>query len=158
MAVNTGAYLKRIYNNVKKLGDKSVSSDAVMIIDGFEDLSLLVKQFPWPVLTPQGEIEVPTPLGGAFFIPQQLDVHQQGAITIHETRDGAVAKMLEQINVNGGTFNATCYEGLPEDHTRRVPIYDCFMQIDKPDRDHENRGALTEYTGTLFYHFFGDDA
>lgn len=158
MAVNTGSFLKGLYNTIKSLGEKSVSSDAVMIIEGYEDISLLIKQFPWPTLTPQGEIEIPTPLGGGFWQPQQIKTHQQGAISIAETRDGKIAKFLNELNgTNGGLFNAKMYEGTPDNYTRLVRIYACFIQMDNPDRDHENRSQITVYSGSLFFHYFGDD-
>jgi hypothetical protein len=157
-SVKSGDFLKGMYNSIKKLGNKAVSSDSVMIIDGFEDISLLIKQFPWPTLTPQGEIEVPTPLGGGLWQPQQVKVNQQGAIMIAETEDGIVADFLNELNANqGGIFDAKMYEGTPDEHTRLVRIQDCFFQMDNPDRDHENRSQILAYSGTLFFHYFGDD-
>lgn len=158
MSVNSGSFLKGMYNSIKALGDKAVASDAVMIIEGYEGISLLFKQFPWPVLTPQGEIEVATPLGGGLWQPQQVKVHQQGAVTIAETVDGKVAAFLNELNLrNGGRFNAKMYEGTPDGYTRLVRIYDAFLQIDNPDRDHENRSQILTYSGTIFFHYFGDD-
>jgi len=157
-SVKSGNFLKQMYNSIKKLGSKAVSSDAVMIIEGHEDISLLIKQFPWPTLTPQGEIEVPTPLGGALWQPQQVKVNQQGAVMIGETQDGQIAEFLNELNTtNGGIFDAKMYEGTPDDYTRKILIKDCFFQMDNPDRDHENRSQILAYSGTLFFHYFGDD-
>lgn len=156
MTVSTGALLKQTYNQVKALGDKSISSDAMFVIDGFEHLRLLCKQFPFPVLSPAGEIAIPTPMGGEAWQPQQLKVNQQGQVSFHETVRGDVQAFIEAVTALGGRFNATAYEGTMESYHRAVKIVDCFFQFDNPDRDWENRAQATLVTGTLFFHFFGD--
>jgi hypothetical protein len=35
-------------------------------------------------------------------------------------------------------------------------IVDCFVQVDDPDRDWENRAQVLMITGTVFYHYFGE--
>ena len=155
--VKTGAYLKGIYVATAALGDKVVSSDAYFEIEGFEQIGLLIKQFPWPELSPAGEIEVPMPNGAARWQPQQLKINQQGQVTFMETQTGHVQAFLEQVIFNSGArFNAKVYEGTPDDHTRVCSIRDCFIQLDNPDRDWENRGQIMMISGTLFFHYFGN--
>lgn len=157
--VKSGAYLKQLFNSTAALGDKVVSSDAYFEIEGFEHLGLLIKQFPWPELSPGGEIEVPMPSGAARWQPQQLKINQQGQITLMETQAGHVQKAMEDIIFqNGARFNATVYEGTQDDHTRKAQIRDCFIQLDNPDRDWENRSQIMQISGTLFFHYFGADA
>ncbi len=156
--VKTGAYLKQQFNAAVALGDKVVSSDAQFVIDGYEDIALLTKQFPWPTLAPGGEIEVPIPNGAAMWQPQQLKVHQQGQMTFLETQKGHIQQFLEDIVfVNGAIFDATIYEGTREDYTRKERIARCFLQLDNPDRDWENRTQILQVTGTLFFHYFGKE-
>jgi len=156
--VKSGAYLKGIFASTAALGDKVVSSDAYFEIEGYEQLGLLIKQFPWPELSPGGEIEVPMPFGSARWQPQQLKVHQQGQVTFMETQAGHVQEFLERIIFNDGArFNARVYEGTPDDHSRVCELRDCFLQLDNPDRDWENRGQIMMISGTLFFHYFGSD-
>jgi hypothetical protein len=156
MTVSTGAILKQAFDVQKALGDKSVSSDAMFVIDGFEETRMLFKQFPWPTLSPGGEIAVPQPNGGESWQPQQLKTNQQGQVTASETVKGHMAKFLEQVAAQGGKFNATVYEGTLEKYHRAVRLVDCFIQTDNPDRDWENRGQITQISGTMFFHFFGE--
>lgn len=156
MTVSTGAFLQQSYNQIKALGDKSVSSDAMFVIDGFEHLRLLTKQFPFPVLTPGGEIAIANPMGAEAWQPQQVKVNQQGSITFYETVRGDMQTFIEAIVGIGGRFNAKVYEGSTERFHRAVQIRDCFLQLDNPDRDWENRAQVTTITGTLFFHFFGE--
>ena len=158
MSVNTGPYLKTLYAGAAALGDAAVSSDAYFEIEGHEDLGLLIKQFPWPVLSSAGEIEVPLPMGMSKWQPQQTKVNQQGGVTLKETKAGHIAAFLEEVIASGGTFNAKVYEGEPNNYTRMCKIRDCFLVMDNPDRDFENRSQILMVSGTLFFHFFGNDA
>lgn len=154
--VKTGAYLKTLYASTVALGDKVISSDATMEIEGHEVLYLLIKQFPWPELSPGGEIEVPGPLGMASWQPQQLKTHQQGQITFMETEAGHIDELMTSLLASGGRFNAKVYEGTPDDYKRVLQIRNCFVQLDPPDRDFENRGQILLVAGTIFYHYFGN--
>lgn len=157
MTVSNKKYLNTVFNTTAAMGDKVVSSDATFEIEGFEYLSLLVKQFPWPELSPAGEIEIPMPMGLMRWQPQQLKINQQGPVQIMETKKGHVAKFLEDILIQGAIFNAKVYEGTPENYTRVEPLKSCFMQLDNPDRDWENRSQILLISGTLFYHYLGSE-
>lgn len=156
MTVSTGAFLQQSYNQIKTLGDKSISSDAMFVIDGFENLRLLCKQFPFPTLSPAGEIAIPTPMGGEAWQPQQVKINQQGAVTFHETVKGDIATFMETVLALGAKFDAKVYEGTMERYHHAVQIRDAFIQFDNPDRDWENRTQVTTVSGTLFFHYFGE--
>jgi hypothetical protein len=157
MAVNVPKILKGFYDRARSLGAKAISSDFALEIEGFEDMWLLAKQAPWPTLSPAGEIEVPGPLGTASWQAQQLKNNQQGQITLHETVAGNVNDMLLNILARGGHFNAKIYEGTPQRYLRAKRIQDCFLVLDNPDRDWENRAQVLTFSGTLFFHYFADD-
>ena len=156
MTISTGAYLAASYGQVKAMGDKSVSSDAMFVITGFEHLRLLCKQFPWPILSSGGEIEIAMPMGGTAGQPQQLKTFQQGQVTFYETVRGDIEKFQEDITQLGSRFDAEVFEGTMEKHHRGVRIVNCWIQLDNPDRDWENRSQATTVSGTLFFHYFGD--
>lgn len=158
MTVSSPGYLKGFYDATRALGDKAIVSDATIQIVGYETMWLLTPQFPMPELSVAGEIEVPTPLGAAAWQPQQLKVHQQGSITLMETTAGHVSDMLLRMLTSGsqGRFSATVYEGTPDKFYRAYPIKDCFMQIENPDRNWEDRSQVLKLTGTLFFHYFGE--
>ena len=159
MAIKSGAFIKQLFAATSALGDAAINSDATMEIEGYEGLYLLIKQFPWPELTPGGEIEVPMPMGAARWQPQQLKTHQQGGITFIETVEGHVQTMIDNINFESGArFNAKVYEGTPTDNKRVLQLYDCMLQLEPIDRDTENRGQIMLITGTIFYNFFGADS
>ena len=156
MTVSTQQILKGHYDATRAAGDKAINSDFAFEIEGFEQNWLLCKQAPWPELTTQGEIEVPSPLGGTLWQQQQLKVAMQGPISMFETTAGTVDKMMLDLIRRGGFFNAKVYEGTPLKYLRAKHIVDCFIQLDTPDRDWENRSQPLTFSGTLFYHFFGE--
>jgi len=88
--------------------------------------------------------------------PQQLKTHQQAQMTFEETVTGMVQRFLLRKTGAGVYFDATIYEGTPQSHYRSMKIRNCFFQADLPDRDWENRSAITLISGTLFFHFFGE--
>jgi hypothetical protein len=156
MTLNTDTYLGQALNQLQTFGDKSISSDATMVIDGFEQYRFLFKQFPQPTLSSAGEIEIAGPMGIATFQPQQAKINQQGQVSMYETVDGDAEKLQRAIMAAGGRFDATIYEGTLEKHTRGWRIYKCFVQLDNPDRDWENRGQVTMLSGTMFFHYTGE--
>lgn len=156
MTVSVNKHLKGYYDKTKALGLKAVNSDFTLEIEGFEGMYLLAKQCPWPVTTVAGEIEVPTPLGVPIWEPQQIQPNKQGQVSLMETVDAPVDQMLVDIISSGGTFNAKIYEGTPDKFLRFKRITDCFIKIDDPDRDWENRTQLLMMTGTMFYHYYGE--
>lgn len=158
MTVSSPGYLKGFYSATRALGDKAIVSDATLEIEGFETMYLLTPQFPTPELSPAGEIEVPTPLGAAAWQPQQLKVHQQGSITLMETTAGHISDMMLRLLTGGsqGRFNAKIYEGTPDKFYRAYRIIDCFLQLENPDRNWEDRSQVLKITGTIFFHYFGE--
>lgn len=156
MAINTGEYIKTFHDKAAAQGAKVISSDFALQIKGFEDMWLLSKQCPWPILSSQGEIEVPAPNGSATWQAQQAKFNQQGQVTFEETVAGSVDAMLLALLRNGGIFDATIYEGTPTNYLRAKPIYKAFLQLDNPDRDWENRAQILLFSGTMFFHYYGE--
>lgn len=156
MAVSTGQTMSKIHESVRALGDKAINADFALEIEGFEGMWLLAKQCPWPELSTTGEIEVAAPLGSAVWQAQQTKFNQQGAVTLMETTAGSVDEMLLQLLTRGGKFNAKIYEGTPDAYRFYKPIKQAFLQMDNPDRDWENRAQTLNFTGTMFFHYYGE--
>jgi len=156
MTVSNNQYMKGFYDVTQTLGSKVISSDFTFEIDGFEQNYLLCKQAPWPELSSGGEIEVPSILGSASWESQQAKFHQQGQVAFMETVAGSIDNMLVNLLTRGGKFDATIYEGTPLKFLRAKRIRNCFLQIDNPDRDWENRAQILLFTGTMFFHYFGE--
>lgn len=156
MTVSNAAYLKDVYDQTMALGDKALSSDFTVVIEGHEGLSVLFKQFPIPVLSSAGEIEVPGPMGTKTWQPQQVSTALQGAVAVHETKEGHVRKMNAAILASGGRFNARVYEGTQAENSGSYRIKNAFFVWDQQDRDVENRSQVVTQSGTVFFHYHGE--
>lgn len=158
MSVTNTDLLRGMYTGVKALGNKAINSDAWFEIEGYEQMGLVTKQFPWPVLGVIGNIEVAGPAGMMMTQPQQVKIVHESPISFSETITGMVHRFTRDIIRNsGGVFNATVYEGTPERFYRAVKLRDCFFQPDNIDRDWENRSQVVMINGTLHFHFFGEE-
>lgn len=156
MSVSEQNYLAGIYKSSVALGNKAVNSDAYFEIVGHEDVSLLIKQFPWPETSVGDAIEVALPMGMNSAQPSQLKIYQQGAVSIYETEQGHAQNLFQNLIAQGGIFQANVYEGTPEKYSRKCRIRNAFMVLDNPDRDWENRGQVLLISGTLHFHYFGE--
>lgn len=157
MTISSQNTLRALWYAKNAVGAPSINSDATLQIEGFENLLLQTKQFPWPVIGTSGEIEQPGPLGTTSVIPQQLKIAQSGAITFTETVTGAVMAFMSQVSTRGGVFNANVFEGTPERFVRGYRLRGCFFVPDQADRDWENKAQVTLISGTLHFHFFGEE-
>jgi hypothetical protein len=156
MAVSKASYLKGLFSKAQALGKKVISSDFCLEIEGFEGTYLLCKQAPWPQISSAGEIELSGPLGMTMYQPQQVKVAQQGQVSFSEVTAGSIDQMLVDLIAQGGTFNCKVYEGVPTKYLRYKPLIECFLQMDNPDRDWENRSQPLLFSGTMFFHYFGE--
>jgi hypothetical protein len=156
MTVSKMAILSRTYQNTQDMGRKAVQADAQIVIEGFEDMTLLIKQFPWPIPTVGDNIPYFGPLGQEMGQPKQVKTKQEGPCGIYETVRSHAHEMLKAILANGGTFNATIYAGRPDDYTQKESIIDAFLVMDQPDRDWENDSQVLLLAGTLHYHWFAN--
>lgn len=154
MGTSSVDFLKAQYEASRGLGDRSVQSDAVMVIDGFEYLGLLIKSFTWPIITTSSEVEGFLPGGQKFWEVGQLETAMQGQVVITETRAGHAYEALTVLTRKRP--GATLYEGNPLEFARAIRIRDLFLKLDPAERDAESRSALTQFSGTMFYQFFGE--
>jgi hypothetical protein len=150
--------LRDMYNSSRAMGTNAIVSDAMFEIEGFESMALRVPQFPTPVLTTSGEIEVPTPLGGGMFLPQQLKVHQQGSITLTEPVANYVSvEFLKFIVDHNQSFNAKLHEREQGQIFRTYSLYDCtFWKLNPSEFSYTDRSQVLKFSGVFRFLYFGD--
>lgn len=156
MTVSSMAVLSRTFQNTNDIGPKAVQADATLVIDGYEDMVLLFKQFPWPVATAGAVIEYFGPLGQKMGQSSQNKTMQEGPVSIYETRANHAGEFLKRLIADGGEFNGTVYAGRPDDYTRKEDLKKCMLIIDTPDRDWENDSQVLMLSGTMTFHWFAN--
>lgn len=150
------------YQATKALGEKSINSEYIMVIDGYEHIQYLLKEFPIPVVNPEDVIDVPLVGGMKTKTPQMANFSFSGTISLNETVDGHVRNLIETIQANRSVrnrpkFNATIYHGTIDDHAQKWRIKDAVLHgFDPITVDYENRGALTTYSGQISFMYFPD--
>lgn len=153
MTVNSHAVLSSTFQNIQDKGRKASTADAVLVIDGYEGIQLLCKQFPWPVATVKDVMETYGPNGQLIVQPQNTKTKFEGPVAFYETYTGTVDKELIALIESGAVFNATAYAGRPEDYSMKKDIKSAVLVMDTPDRDWENDTALL-LAGTIHFHWF----
>jgi hypothetical protein len=148
------AYLQSQFAVSKALGDRSLQSDALMVIDGFEFLTMLLKDFVWPVVSTAGEVEIWLPNGQRALQQQQIETAFTGNVVIMETSSGIAEEALAQLA--GQNFDATVYEGNALSYTRGAFIRQCFFKVEPAERSFEGRSQVTQYNCEMSYHYFGE--
>ena len=147
---------KAQFDVITGLGDKAVSSDCIMLIDGHEALSLLIKQFSSPISSTAGEIETYGPFGLKMWQRQRQETAYTSSVQVQETVRGAARAAMALIDEKR-YVDCTIYEGGgPTNFTAAIKLKKCFFKLDPAERDHESRGQVVMYSGSIFYHFFGD--
>jgi len=91
------------------------------------------------------------------FEPEQIKTNFESPVSFQETVNGSVSKMLFDILTSGAVFNAKVYEGTPNNYVRYKRLHDCFFVMEAADRDAESRSQVLVISGTLSYHYFGQD-
>lgn len=150
-------YHLKIFQLAAALGAKVTAAHATLVPIGYEGISMLIKQFPQPVLASGGEIETSLPSGTAAWEQAPLMTRFQGGFSIYETVASSASAFFAAVNAAGGYFDARIYEGTVDRHYKSSLLRRCFVTVEPPDRDSENRQMLLVYTGTLFGHYFGED-
>ncbi|MEY3760690.1 MAG: hypothetical protein RIR39_2181 [Pseudomonadota bacterium] len=161
MANNSLREMKKSFALAVASGLNAISSDFTLEIEGQEGLWILTKQAPWVIASSAGEIEIAMPNGGARWERQNQKVNFQGPISFYETQshkiDKAMMDIIGKSGYSGGRFNCKVYHGIPNKHVGGKRYENCFMTIESPDTDWENRSQALMITGTLFGHYFGED-
>lgn len=147
--------LRENFLAAKALGDKLFSSDAILVPEGNEDMFLLFKEFPMPVLSTGEAAEAPLPHGGVAYEPTQIKTNFQGQVSIADTTKKSVEAFLAKVRNNKGKFNAWLYEGTKEKYAKAYYIEDMSIALDAVGRDTEARQQLLYITGTAFFNYFG---
>lgn len=156
MAINNAAFLKSLHDTARSQGEKAISSDFSLEIAGFEYNWILTKQCPWAILSPGEGIEIPGPLGTMTGQPQQIKNYMQGPISFSETVAGSIDQMLVNLLASGGKFDAWVYEGTPQKFIRAKRYEQCWIVVDSPDRNWEDRTQVLTISGTLHFHYYNE--
>ncbi len=152
MTTSTPQILRDMHNASRAIGSSAIASDATFEIEGFESMALLTPQFPMPVPTTQGVLEMPGPLGTVMAQPLGLKVNHESPITLRETTAGNTSDELLDILLTGRQFNAKLYDKRSE---RTYWLFRCSFRPDSYVFGKRDRSQPLQLCGYLFYNYDG---
>lgn len=160
MARNSAGFLERKYDAMKARGDMIVSANAMIVFKGFEGMKFLTKNFPWPVATNLGTIEVPGPNSLKFAQPAQRLIMMTGQLTMMENRLGDLKKFCEELvsAPSWSRLQGTVYEGTDDNFTHSAEFRDAVWTPEAMERAWEDSTQLATVGGAFVYHYFGRGA
>ena len=140
-------------------GGLLLQSEGMLVLEGLEDLRLLITGCPRPILS-FDEPAVTKIGGGAEIItPSMPKTSYEGQITFIETEQGAISQLAEYIaNVNGGMVNADYYDGRVDNFTNVYHLQNLALRFDPSDFDTDSRSEVVKITAPATYNFFGTNA
>jgi hypothetical protein len=156
MPIHGADYHQRLFSLANALGAPLIAADAMLVPLGFEDVSLLIKNFSQPVISGGDEIQITYPGGGKGWAQSPIDTSYQSPFQIKETEGFRAQGFFSDVLAAGGYFDARIYEGTTERFLRTYMLRKCFIKLEPTERDAENRNMIVIYNGTLFGHYFGE--
>lgn len=157
MALNSAMSLKGVHNLRQTMGQDATNSDAVLVIDGYENLYIKAKSFPDPSSGISGNIEVPAPAGNIYYKPQQAKTAFNGSASFIETEDRIIQRTLDEIKHKGGYFDAWLYHGDPTHYVNRKRLVKCFFEQAAPtQRDFQSNTEILLLEGDISGNYFGE--
>lgn len=157
MAVSSTNTLQNIHSQIGAMAQKTMNSDFTVEIAGFPNITLLFKQAPWAVLTTGEAVEVALPMGLTGWMSSNVTYNQQGPFSMYETEDGMIDNFLLALLLEGGVFDCTVYNGTKDRFTRAKRYSGCRLNAETVDRDWENRTQPMMISGTMYFHYSGED-
>lgn len=139
------------------LGPSRSAGNFTLVIDGLEASSLLITQFPVPIVSTTGEpAEVPVPGGGHGWEVTSPDTRFQGAIAGTEKASNALENLMKLILARGGKVDAKLLDGTLDAHRGGKIIRGLMIKLDPADSSTESRNQLLNFTGTAYFSYYGE--
>ncbi len=160
---NLQAY-RKYYETAKSLGSAMLACNAVMIPKGYDNLWLLIQNFPRPAVTYNDPADVDYARGLASHVTGTPKTNYEGSITMIETESGQFARFPEAIaNSHKGELDSVMvYDGFVGDGSRieGKRSYEllgvAFTFSDGGGEiDSSSRSQILQVQGSIRYHYFG---
>lgn len=158
------AYRKQ-YETAKSLGAAMLACNAVLVPKGYDNLHILVQNFPRPATTHNDPADVDYARGLQAHVQGTPKTNFEGSLTMIETVSGQIAKFAEAIVIKErGILNTVyVYDGFVGDGgeikgQRSYELIDCAITF--PDGggeiDSSSRSQILQVQGSIRYNYFGD--
>lgn len=157
------AYRKQ-YETVRSLGAAMLACNAVLVIEGYQDLYLLLQNFQRPITSHHDPADVDLARGLQAHVAGVRKTNFESQWTFIETENGAISKFAEDLVVkHGGIIPlARVYDGFVGDGDnikglREYELIDCAITFSDGggEIDAASRSQILQVQASCRYNYFG---
>lgn len=169
MKTNTpslAAYRKQ-YETLKSLGAAMLACNAVLVIDGYENLYMLLQNFQRPICSHHDSADVDAARGLQMHAAGTRKTNFESQWTFIETESGVISQFAEDlVNVHNGIIPlARVYDGFIDDGDnikglREYELIDCAITFADGggEIDSASRSQILQVQASCRYNFFGNES
>lgn len=158
------AYFSQEYNTAKKLGTPALACNAVLVLQGFDDLRLLIQSFTMPIATHNDAADIDYAGGLAAHRAGIPKTSFESSATFIETESGQIHRFAEALMSQGGSVDsARVLFGQSDGKSQTSAVYEIQdVTITFSDGggeiDATSRSSILTVSGSMRYMYFGDNA
>ncbi|MGP4716896.1 hypothetical protein ACTXGL_09695 [Psychrobacter sp. T6-6] len=158
------AYRKQ-YNTMKSLGAAMLACNAVLVIDGYEDLYMLLQNFQRPISSHHDPADVDLARGLQAHAAGTRKTNFESQWTFIETESGAISRFADDlVNIHDGVIPLVrIYDGFVDDGDtikgeREYELIDCAITFADGggEIDAASRSQILQVQAACRYNYFGD--
>ncbi len=156
---------RKMYETAKSLGSAMLACNAVMIPKGYDELYLLIQNFPRPAVTHNDSADTDYALGFQSHTQGTPKTDFEGSITMIETVSGQFARFAEDlVNKHQGELETVMvYDGFVGDGSeikgdRSYELLGVSFTFSDGggEIDSSSRSQILQVQGNIRYHYFGN--
>ncbi|WP_394211166.1 hypothetical protein [Psychrobacter piscatorii] len=160
------AYRKQ-YQTMKSLGAAMLACNAVLVIDGYENLYMLLQNFQRPICSHHDPADVDLARGLQMHAAGTRKTNFESQWTFIETESGVISQFADDlVNIHDGVIPlARVYDGFVDDGDnikglREYELIDCAITFADGggEIDAASRSQILQVQANCRYNFFGNDS
>lgn len=159
------AYRKQ-YETMKSLGAAMLACNAVLVIQGYESMYMLIQNFQRPITTHHDTADVDLARGLQAHAAGVRKTNFESQWTFIETESGVISRFAEDlVNKHGGVIPlARVYDGFVDDGDnikglREYELIDCAITFSDGggEIDAASRSQILQINASCRYNYFGQE-
>ena len=158
--------LRKQYQTMQSLGAAMLACNAVLVIQGYESLYMLIQNFQRPIITYNDSADVDLARGLQTHVAGTLKTNFDSQWTFIETESGVISKFAEDlVNKHGGIIPlARVYDGFVDDGDnikglREYELINCAITFADGggEIDAASRSQILQVNASCRYNYFGQE-
>lgn len=157
---------RKQYQTMQSLGAAMLACNAVLVIQGYESLYMLIQNFQRPIITHNDSADVDLARGLQTHVAGTRKTNFESQWTFIETESGVISKFAEDlVNKHGGIIPlARVYDGFVDDGDnikglREYELINCAITFADGggEIDAASRSQILQVNASCRYNYFGQE-